>query len=104
MEAKEFVKGELNSNGFYQYRSLYDYLKLYKKYKKVSPIYKSAFLQNREGDSDNTLIIACENYDYESMVSDENYDRICRRIEKHLEDILKLYDKKYWCMRRYSYE
>lgn len=84
------------------YKSLYEFLSDYKGLKRVSNIYKSAFLQNAEDDSD-ALWIACESWDANSMVTDANYDRICYMIDKYKDELLELYDKKYIEMIRYSY-
>lgn len=101
---KELVDGKAREGYEYnKYWSLYDYLKYYKKYKIVSPIYKSAFLQNRESDSKNGLIIACEHFDGESIVTDKNYAKILKMVGNHDLELMRIYNKQYIHVIRYSY-
>ena len=102
MDKNDFINNFNPYTGYVSYRSLYEYLTLYKGYKKVSPIYKSAFIQHLE--VDDMIIIACENYDSDSMVTDSNYDKICKMVTKHEKDIVELYGKDFLTMHRYSYE
>ena len=102
MDKSEFINKFNPYTGYVSYRSLYEYLTLYKGYKRVCPAYKSAFIQHLEvGDM---IIIACENYSADSMVTDSNYDKICKMVEKHKHDILELYGKDFLTIHRYSYE
>ena len=102
MDKSEFINNFNPYTGYVSYRSLYEYLTLYKGYKRVCPAYKSAFIQHLE--VDDIIIIACENYSADSMVTDSNYDKICKMVEKHEHDILELYGKDFLTMHRYSYE
>ena len=102
MDKNEFINNFNPYTGYVSYRSLYEYLTLYKEYKRVCPAYKSAFIQHLE--VDDIIIIACENYSADSMVTDSNYDKICKMVEKHEHDILELYGKDFLTIHRYSYE
>lgn len=105
MNVTEFVQGKQVKDIWgvgYHYRSLYDFLTLYKQYKRVSPCYKSAFLQDREYDTE-SLITTCEHYDFDSMVTDVNYKKIVHMIDKHKQELLSIYSKKYLEMNRISY-
>ena len=84
------------------YKSLYQFFTEHKGRKKVSPVYKSAFLQNLEDDGD-FLYIACENYDKDSMVTDANYNKICNMVDKYEDELLAFYNKKAVEIIRYSY-
>lgn len=102
MDKSDFINKFNPYTGYVSYRSLYEYLTLYKGYKRVCPAYKSAFIQHLEVDG--MIIIACENYSADSMVTDSNYDKICKMVEKHEHDILELYGKDFLTIHRYSYE
>lgn len=102
MTKTEFITNINPNTGYNEYRSLYEFLSDYKGFKRVSNIYKSAFLQNEENEDD-YLFIACEVYDDTSLVTDANYNRICEMIEKYETELLEFYDKKYIEMIRYSY-
>lgn len=103
---KDFVQGietEDLLGKHYKYRSLYSFLVDYKNYKRVSKIYKSAFLQDRE-EIEDILFIACETYDYyECPVTDKYYARICHMIEKHKKELMSIYSKSDIQIVRYSY-